>query len=103
MSWKTHMLSKIMIWQDFFECFWIWVVGIHVDVKISSDQAGVWEGADQRKKILKISKEILDGLVRSVVETDKVKFSIKQMKKHVKRLPDTESSIQVCETGQIKC
>ena len=65
-----------MIWQDLFERFWIWVVGIHVDVKISSDQGGVGEGADQRKKILKIFKEIFGGLVRRDEKTDKVKFSL---------------------------
>ena len=42
---------------------------INMDVKISSDQGGVGEGADQRKKILKIFKEIFGGLVRKAVET----------------------------------
>ena len=75
MNWKTHMLSKIMIWRDFFERFYIYkVVSIQVDVKIFSDQGSVGEGADQRKKILKIFKEIFDGLVRRAGETDKVIF-----------------------------
>ena len=62
-----------MIWQDFFEDFWVWVVAIHVDVKISREEA------DQRTKILKIVKEIFGGLLRKAVKTDKVKFSLAEV------------------------
>ena len=49
-----------------------------MDVKIYSDQGGVREGVDQRKK-KKIFKEIFGGLVRRAVETDKVKFSLDEV------------------------
>ena len=47
-----------------------------MDVKISSDQGGAGEGADQRINILKIFKEIFGGLVTEAVKTDKVKFGL---------------------------
>ena len=79
MSWESDMLSKIMIWQDFFERFWVRVVGIHVDVKISSDNGGVGEGAYQRNKIMKILKEIFGELVRVAVKTDQGKLSLNEV------------------------
>ena len=50
--------------------FWVWVVGLHVDVNISSYQGGAGEGADQRKKIF---KEIFGGMVQGAVAAQKVK------------------------------
>ena len=56
-SLETDRLRKIMVWKDLFESFWVWIV----DVKISSDQGDVGEGASESKNILRSFKEILVG------------------------------------------
>ena len=43
------MLSKVVNRQDFLESIRVWIISFHVDIKISSDQSGVREGAGEKE------------------------------------------------------